>query len=135
MIGACISAIERPTWQPGAETCPNSNRSYKMGFLINLYMDFYVLIMRLLGQRPRYQEGPPRGPSTRGSPRWGRGGQAVRGHPRRSPSRLPMTARRQLLNRSHHSQAGDDYPEDARRTAGSSSGHTAIGRGFRTYRE
>jgi hypothetical protein len=30
-----------------------------------------VTRMRLLGQRPRYQEGPPRGPSTSGSPRWG----------------------------------------------------------------
>ena len=29
--------------------------------------------MRLLGQRPRYQEGPPRGPVPLGSPRWGRG--------------------------------------------------------------
>src|SRR5262249_31528431 len=28
--------------------------------------------MKLLGQRPRYQEGPPGGPDACGSPRWGR---------------------------------------------------------------
>jgi hypothetical protein len=38
--------------------------------------------MRLLGQRPRYQEGPPRGPATWRSPRWGRGCQADRGSSR-----------------------------------------------------
>jgi hypothetical protein len=44
--------------------------------------DGRYLEMRLLGQRPRYQEGPPRRPATWGSPRWGRGCQADRGFSR-----------------------------------------------------
>src|SRR5512142_1921674 len=46
--------------------------------------------MRLLGQRPRYQEGPPRGPMTSGSPRWGQADQPTR--TRRFDARSPRPA-------------------------------------------
>jgi len=47
--------------------------------------------------------------------------------------RLPTTWRRLLPIRSLHAQPRADFTEHARRIAGSSSGHTAGGRGFRTY--
>src|SRR3954447_3173146 len=52
----------------------------KSGYHRNLGLDprYSPAEMRLLGQRPRYQEGPPRGPVTSGCPPWGRGSQNTR---------------------------------------------------------
>src|SRR5262245_32651865 len=79
-------------------------------------------LMRLLGQRPRYQEGPPRGPATWGSPVGGGDVKWTGASPDRSAEAPPTSL--------SEGRGQDERPEKARRIARSSSGHTARGRGF-----
>src|SRR4051812_177834 len=85
--------------------------------------------MRLLGQRPRYQEGPPEGAGHVRLPPPGAGKPEVPIGD--APTRPLLDHRDHRHGRStlSHQEPGR-LPRKARRIAGSSSGHTATGRGF-----